>query len=998
MGAEIDRLEVQVEAQATKANNALDKLTTKLDKLSASLSHLNSSGLTGLANGVSKFAQASAQLSNVHTADFTRLTKNIQNLAALNTQQLYSAASAMQTLSTALNSLGGVAGNSAQVAELAKAISKLGGVNVQRAITNLPQLATAMNDLMTTLSRAPQVSSNVIQMTRALADLASQGNRVGTAGNSLVRSLNSTGSAMAASTKKAWSFSSAIGSIYQKYFWIRRIGSKLWSSIEKSMSYVETLNYFDAAFEQVADSAVSQMGTAGEEAAEAYYESFSSRAKELTSKMTGFSVNDDGTLTATGNASLGIDPSKLMNYQATFAQMSSSMGVTSETSLLLSQALTEIGADLASVKNLDFEDVWTDMASGLAGMSRTMDKYGVNIRNVNLQQKLLELGINENITNLNQNDKALLRTIILLESTEYAWGDLADTINQPANQIRLLESNISNLSRTLGNLFLPAVSKVLPVVNGLVIAVQRLFTWIGSLMGIDLSAITSAVGSSEIDTSELLGDTDDLTDSLDSASDAAKKLKSNLQGFDELNVITTSDDSASGSGTGLTDGLLDDAFLEAYSKYQQVWDEAFAKMENRANEFADKIGEIFKPISEPFKRMLLNLKFGGWTQAGENLSDIVVGFHELLISALESVDWESIGHNIGLFLKGIDWIEVIKTGFELRFDIAKAIAEVWFGSFKAAPFETTVMTAMSVLTFTGLGKSIATKIVAKITGELTTDSAITALATGFKALLGSAEAESALASMSGTTKFFTGLGTVVAGAMTSVSSFVSMFVDGFSWIKEAVMLVGIALTAVGAIILGAPAAVAGVIAGIVAGVATLVIVIKDNWEAIKNFTLNLVEKIGGFFGGLWDGIKAGLNSVINWFQEGLGKLGEKLDNFLGNHTTGISGGIAVNIGSAAPAYATGGFPEDGLFYANHNELVGEFTNGKTAVANNEQIIAGIEQGVRDANAEQAALLREQNSLLQAILEKETGISASDIFKSVRKSASDYTKRTGSPAF
>lgn len=207
--------------------------------------------------------------------------------------------------------------------------------------------------------------------------------------------------------------------------------------------------------------------------------------------MTGFNVNDDGTLSATGDASLGINPSKLMNYQAMFAQMSSSMGVVSETSLKLSQALTEIGADLASVRNMDFDKVWTDMASGLAGMSRTLDKYGVNIRNVNLQQKLMELGIDESITILNQNDKALLRTIILLENTKYAWGDLADTLNQPANQMRLLTSNLSNLSRTIGNLFLPMVSKVLPYVNGLVIALQRLVTWLGNLMGIDLSKITS---------------------------------------------------------------------------------------------------------------------------------------------------------------------------------------------------------------------------------------------------------------------------------------------------------------------------------------------------------------------------------------------------------------------------------------------------------------------------------------------------------------------------
>lgn len=415
MGIEIDRLEVQVETQATKANNQLDKFVGKLDALSSSLSHLNSSGLTGLANGVAKFAQASAQLSNVKTADFTRLTKNIEKLSSLNTQQIYSAASSMRTLSTAINSLSGVSASSLQMAQVAKDISKLGGANVQRAITNLPALATAMNDLMATLSRAPQVSSNVIQMTNALADLASQGSRVGTASNSINRSVASVGNTMSMTSVKVRGFASVVGSLYRTFFLLKRGADKLWDSVESSMDYVETLNYFDAAFGQVAEKAVAQWGDTGYDSADAYYESFSDRAKELTSKMTGFSVNIDGTLTATGNASLGIDPEKLMNYQAMFAQMSSSIGVTSETSLKLSQALTEIGGDLASVKNMDFDKVWQDMASGLAGMSRTLDKYGVNIRNVNLQQKLTELGIDANITALNQNDKALLRAIILLD-------------------------------------------------------------------------------------------------------------------------------------------------------------------------------------------------------------------------------------------------------------------------------------------------------------------------------------------------------------------------------------------------------------------------------------------------------------------------------------------------------------------------------------------------------------------------------------------------------
>ena len=642
MGAEIDRLEIQVEAQATKANNQLDKLVIKLDRVSNALSGLNSHGLSGLSDSVSKFAQASAQLSNVKTADFTRLTKNIGKLATLNTQQIYGASSAMHTLATAMNSLGNSSKNSTQVTQLASAISQLGSANAKKAAANLPALATAMDGFMTTMAKAPQVSNNVINMTNALAKLASQGAKVGTAGNSLTASINRIGTSMEKTTKKARSFSSVIGSVYQKYFWVMRAGNKLWDSVKQSMNYVEVLNYFDAAFGQVADSAVSQWETSGENSAEAYYNSFSDRAKQLTTKMTGFIIADSDMLQSTGGKSLGINPSQLMNYQAMFVQMSNSMGITAETSLKVSTALTEIGADLASVKNMNFDKVWTDMASGLAGMSRTLDKYGANIRNVNLQQKLTELGINANITALNQNEKALLRTIILLDSTRYAWGDLGETINQPANQLRLLESNFANLARTVGNIFLPIVAKVLPYLNSVVIALQRLAEWMVKLLGFEDFdwGGSSGIGGAEFD--DLIGGIGDTEDGLNSATEAAKKLKTHLLGIDELNVVNNDESSGSGSiigGLGGSAGLLEGALDKILEEYQTAWDEAFANMEMRFDEFANRIEEIY-------------------TNSG--LLGVGEYFSKKLTEALRKIKWESVykgaetfGTGLANFLNGL---------------------------------------------------------------------------------------------------------------------------------------------------------------------------------------------------------------------------------------------------------------------------------------------------------------------------------------------------------
>lgn len=413
------------------------------------------------------------------------------------------------------------------------------------------------------------------------------------------------------------------------------------SSLESSMNYIEILNYFNAAFGQVAEKAdYSKFEEMGYDSAEAYYNSFSERAKELTEKMSGFTMNESGMLESGGMKSLGIDPTKLMNYQAMFGQMSSSMGVTSENALRLSTVLTEIGADLASVKNMKFEKVWNDMASGLAGMSRTLDKYGANIRNVNLQQKLNELGISANISALNQNDKALLRTIILLDSTRYAWGDLAKTINQPANQLRLLQSNFSNLGRAIGNIFLPIVAKVLPYINMLVQALTRLAEWIVKLLGFE--GFDWGGGGGGNSTPDILGDiydnAEDVSGALDKVSESAKKAKAGLRGFDELKTINMPeynepDDGAGGAGAGGIDsGLLQGALDSILDEYQAAWDKAFSEMENRANTFADNVAKAFKE---------------------KGLYGVGEYFSKSITKALESIPWDSVYEGARVFGSGL---------------------------------------------------------------------------------------------------------------------------------------------------------------------------------------------------------------------------------------------------------------------------------------------------------------------------------------------------------
>lgn len=642
-------------ATVTEATQNLEFLKTSMKDFITGMNGAGSltfdaNGLVSLVNSVSRLGSTNAtqsvkNLPQISTAlrgfitsmntvgsvafDFAGLNNLVSNITRLGGVKATQAATNLKPIKdqilrfmSGLNGIGSLSFDTTSLANLVSSITKLGGKAATTAIPNIQALGTALTQLMATLSHAPAVSQNLIQMTTALANLAGNGSKVSSASTAMYRGLNVYSSSASRATKATKGLVSQIGMFYAKCFLLIRGAKALWKATESSMDYIETLNYFDAAWGQVAGNAAGEWKKVGYESAEAYAKSFSERAKALTGKMTGFQPDTYGNLIATGVPSLGLDPEKLMNYQATFGQMASSMGVASETALKLSNALTMIGADLASVKNLKFEDVWQDMASGMVGMSRTLDKYGVNIRNVNLQEKLYELGIDAKIAKLGQQDKALLRTIILLQSTKYAWGDMADTIGQPANQLRLLQANFANLARTIGNLLLPIVSKVLPYINALVIAIQRLFTWIGGLLGIKIGGFSSSVGSAATDFGDMEDAADGIADSTGDAAKNTKKMADNLQEFDNLNVVNSQKDSGSGgSGSGGgAGGLLDDAFNDAFAEYQLAWDKAFANMENSAQELADKITRAFQRIweaAEPTRESLKRLWNEGLARLGD---------------------------------------------------------------------------------------------------------------------------------------------------------------------------------------------------------------------------------------------------------------------------------------------------------------------------------------------------------------------------------------------
>lgn len=617
MSAPVDSLSIKVDASARGANQQLDKLVQKMIQLRSSVNSIKVGNLNTMAASIQNFSKAASGLSQVKTSDFTRMAKSIEKLSNIRKGELNRAATAITNISKAFSNIGNVSDGANKIAQLAQGISRLGYKSTTQAIQNIPLLTNELKNMMSELSKAPTVSNNLIAMTNAMANLGAQArgirslgsamNSSGSSGNrffGIIKKLTSGvkeyASHIGNAHKKSRSFSSIIGFLYQKTFLLQRAFKALGSAVESSMNYIEEYNYFSVVTDKIGKEWSKDYKKYGYENAEEYSKSFSARMRDDIGKLTGYSISEDGNATYDVGKNLGLDLTKMTNYSAGIMNVTNSLGMTGEASVVTAKAMSKLAGDMSSFKNVDLSTVMNNFQSGLIGQSRSLYKYGIDITNATLQQYAYNNGIKKSVTEMTQAEKMQLRMLAILDQSKSSWGDLAKTIQSPSNQFRLFKTNVAAAGRTLGNIFLPIVAKVLPYVNGLTIAVNKLLGYIFKITGMEeeYKKIMGDSGSGYSDAFEgLEDDADNASNAVDNTTDSVKKLAKQLMGFDELNVINTNDSSKSNSNNnpGAGDTIdLTDQLSNALADYEKVWNEAYKDMTNDAEKFADKLTKLFK--------------------------------------------------------------------------------------------------------------------------------------------------------------------------------------------------------------------------------------------------------------------------------------------------------------------------------------------------------------------------------------------------------------------
>ena len=534
-GAElnIDKLATAISNLRTKGS--VGKVCTSLDKLSSSISSLKqaSAGISGLdkvtnfLNGISS-VNTTAGVKGVNSV--VNAIKKIPNaVSALNGVDFYSTRDNIREVVNSLSQLSILdAGSLKAVGSAFNAFGKIPDLTNKLDAKTLDAFSTACGKISASLT---PLSSQLETVGNAFAKLPPQLSKVVTQANRVTASNER-------QKKSYMSLSNQLNGFMRsaaKLVSLKAIATYLGNAAEKFNSYYEAANLFG----------VSMKGLTGE-------------ASTFINKM---------------ETLLGIDPTEAMNNMATIQGLTTSFGIASDKAYVLSKNLTQLGYDLASLKNIPVAESFTKIQAAISGELEPIRRLGVDISNARLQQELLNLGYSQSVSTLSQADKAVLRYIAIMKQTTDAQGDFARTLSSPANMIRILQAQLNSLARAVGSLLYPALKSILPPLIAAVELVKELVTGIASLMGVKVEFSDFSSASDDVS-----GVTDALDNTTKATGKAAKAFKNYIMGFDELNVIQKNADSSggSGSGSGAAGNILGDVDLSGYDMFKQ-YNEEFAR-------------------------------------------------------------------------------------------------------------------------------------------------------------------------------------------------------------------------------------------------------------------------------------------------------------------------------------------------------------------------------------------------------------------------------------
>lgn len=941
-----ESIELQVKSDAQQATRAIGNLQDKLRGLGDTLNSLNGASISNFASGMSQLATSLRSVSSIDTRTFSKIATNMEKLGNLDTARLVSSASALKSMATELSGFANISKQSAEITQLTASISKLGSKSAGYAADNIRNLGGALKEVMTTLSNAPRVSNNIIQMTNALANLSQQGSKVGSASRSLVTGFSNTTKSIKRTRSGFSGLASTIGKFYATYWLVMRAVGKIGSAVDLASQLTEVQNVVDTTFGDMASKVDDFTKTSIQDfgMSELTVKQISSRFQALGTSI-GISSEQVANGTAVANKALMSQNNTL--YKTTDSMADMSLNLTRLAGDMASFYDVDQADVAKSLQSIFSGTIAPLRRYGLDLTQATLSEWAMkngldaNIKSMTQAEKVL-LRYNYVMANTQAAQGDFAKTantwansVRVLKQEFQAWGSIIGSVI-----INALKPFVQALSKVM--------LKVISFTRTVADALGAIFGWTIEISGggatVDgMEDIADGVG----DIGDSADKSNKKAQKLKKTLLSIDEIHALDDNSDSGSGGGSGSGGSGGGGAGggvdsslkKTDGLLEkykSSIKDLYSLGKYIgdalasamesidWKKIYQKADNFGKGLADFLNGLISPrlfydlgatIAGSLNTALHFLNSFGttfdWTNFGLSIANGINGFFEnfdfaLLAKTINA--WvQGIYTMLTTTIKNVSWKDVLKgiTDFLSNLDIKTV--EIIVGTLLIKKIISLKLGSVA-LAFIGksLSKAIAQAIASKIGFELVEGAGIgTAIMQAFKTIFASLSTNLGLlieGLFSGlslgdaiTAAFGTGavdlLATIgsafsaIAGTILSIVNFVKMLKDGFSWVNEILMVIGVALATIGAILAGVAALPAVIVGAIVAAVATIVVVVKDNWNTIcelfstvgdwfngnvikpvVSFFKDMWKTISGFFGSLWKDIVTVWQGASKWFS------------------------------------------------------------------------------------------------------------------------------------
>lgn len=508
----IESLTLEINARSESAEKAVDKLISTLERLSNRTANL---GLGNIGTQLNGIRRAAAGFGDKEAAGLERILGALDKLKNVSTIKISSSiANQLTNIATAAGNINDT--DFSGVERLSNALSGLAGVgqvNIGSALNQLnriPKIAENLKNI-----DLADFAARIREITDALRPLAEEMEKVSKGFSAfpdkLQRVLRETEKIPQANKRAADSFGLLAAKVTAGWLAMKKLLSGLLTLVLKSNDFIESQNLFNVAMGQ-----------------------YASEARKYAE-----SVSD----------ALGIDPAEWMENQGLFMTLSTGFGIAGDSAAEMSKNLTQLGYDLSSFYNISSSDAFQKLQSGLSGEIEPLRRLGFDLSQAKLQQIAYSQGIHKNVSEMTQAEKASLRYYAIMTQVTQAQGDMARTIDQPANQLRILRAKTEEAARALGNLLSPIVKIVVPWLIAGAEAVTKFANGLALILGIE------GAGDDSFDFSNIIQGAQGQEDAWTGASNAAEEYKRMLLGIDELNVLNGNGGAGGGSGGGYGGGI-----------------------------------------------------------------------------------------------------------------------------------------------------------------------------------------------------------------------------------------------------------------------------------------------------------------------------------------------------------------------------------------------------------------------------------------------------------